>query len=278
MDCANYDVWAKKHDILRTYIQSGGSLNMRKINASPRAHFIQSKSILGIFVILTATLLNSATFAKDNMNYKLVKEKREVSDFNQVSVSGKGQLFIKQDKRPSLQIEAEANVLPKIKSEVNDQQLNLGSIDPSLAIESPIKYYLTVKDLKKLNCSGNFEIITQDAIVADNLEVVLSGSGKASFKLNKVKIFVLNTSGAYQVSAEGEALEQTINTAGSAEYNAKKLKSKKANIHLAGAGSAIVNASDELDIKIQGSGNVTYYGSPKITQETSGGGDIIPAN
>lgn len=65
---------------------------------------------------------------------------------------------------------------------------------------------------------------------------------------------------------------------GAGEFSAKKLVTTETKIVIRGFGKAEVNAEDALDVEITGSGVVKYYGTPRVTQTLSGGGEIIPVN
>ncbi len=73
---------------------------------------------------------------------------------------------------------------------------------------------------------------------------------------------------------DGKADEQEINILGSGTYQAKDLESKVVKINVAGAGSAIVNVSEELDAEISGVGSVEYIGDPTVKQDVNGAGQV----
>ncbi len=74
--------------------------------------------------------------------------------------------------------------------------------------------------------------------------------------------------------AGGEADEQEIDISGSGDYRAEGLDSKLVKIGVSGAGSAIVNASEELDANVSGAGSVEYVGDPTVEQDVSGAGRV----
>jgi len=51
------------------------------------------------------------------------------------------------------------------------------------------------------------------------------------------------------------------------------LKTKECEVEIYGSGDCDVNVSESLDVRINGSGNVTYKGNPaEVNQKVSGSG------
>jgi putative autotransporter adhesin-like protein len=184
----------------------------------------------------------------------VTSEPRNVSDFNEVELRGVGNLSIQQANNESLTVEAELDVLPKIRTEVEDSRLIVGP-EPNATINTtkPINYRLTVKDLNalELSGSGNVEV---NGIDSDQLAVAISGAGG--------------------VGISGKVDSQNVEISGSGDYRAEDLESKEAKIDVGGSGSATVNVSDELDVEVSGVGSVEHVGDSTINQKVSGLGEV----
>ena len=181
-------------------------------------------------------------------------EPRDVSGFDEVELRGVGNLSIEQADNESLSVEAEEDVLPKIRTEVENSRLTIGP-EPNTTINTtkPINYRLAVKDLNALEVSGSGDV-EAEGIDTDELAVHISGAG--------------------DVEIRGSADSQDVEISGSGDYKAEELESKEAKIDVRGSGSATVNVSDELDAEVSGSGSVEYVGDPTINQDVSGAGDV----
>ena len=177
-----------------------------------------------------------------------------MSGFDQVELNGIGNLSIQQGSTESLTVEAEEDVLPKIRTEVNNNRLILGP-KPGTSINTtePINYKLTVEDLNALKISGSGDVEVE-GISTDELAVTIGGTG--------------------DVQISGTADSQEIDVSGSGDYRAQNLESKQVKIEVEGSGSAIVNASNELDAEVSGSGSVEYVGDPTISKDVSGAGEV----
>ena len=188
----------------------------------------------------------------------VTSESRNVSGFQAVSLSGVGNLTIDQNGTESLTVEAEDNLLPYIKTEVQGNRLVIGSKDnTSLNPTKPINYRLTVKDLNSIDLSGAGKI---------------NGTG-----INTPKLAV-NVSGAGDITLAGKADSQDINLSGAGNYHGEDLVSKNVTITTSGAGSAVVQVSDTLDATVSGAGSVRYIGDPQVKQNVSGAGSVSKQN
>lgn len=184
----------------------------------------------------------------------VTSESRDVSGFDEVELKGIGNLSIEQTGSESLTVEAEEEVLPKIRTEVDNNRLIIGpKPNTSLSTSEPINYELTVKDLNALKVSGSGDVDVE-GIVTEELAVGISGSG--------------------DVKIGGKAGSQDIEISGSSSYRAEDLESTEAKIEVGGSGSAIVNVSEDLEAEVSGSGSVEYVGNPTVNQDVSGAGEV----
>lgn len=184
----------------------------------------------------------------------VTSEARDVSGFNEVELKGVGNLSLEQTGSESLTVEAEEDVLPKIRTEVENKRLIISpERNTSINTTKPINYKLTVKDLNTLEVSGSGNVEAED-INTDELAVTIGGAG--------------------DVEIRGSADSQEVEISGSGEYKAGDLESKEATIDVRGSGLATVNVSDELEAEVSGSGSVEYIGDPMVQQEVSGAGEV----
>lgn len=197
----------------------------------------------------------------------------EVSGFDEVVISGIGNLIIEQGSEESLIIEADDNILPLIEAKVFGGRLTIGMKRGFNFIpNSNIKFYLTAIDLDIISANGAGDIDGEE-FSTDTLEFNISGAGDIDFNINADKV-VTKSSGAGSITLTGKVDRQEIEMSGVGKYDAEKLESKECEIDISGAGTATVNVSELLDIEISGAGNVYYTGVPKIYQEVSGVGRI----
>lgn len=206
----------------------------------------------------------------------VITQTRDVSDFHAIEVDYPAKVFIEQGNTESVVIKAEDNLLPNLKTEVENGTLKIfykktdeKHVNPTEGVTITI----TVKDLDEVTYSSAGEI-TVESLKTDKLDVSLSGAGNVELKDIDVKNLTASLSGAGGMTASGTNDDLDLNISGFGEFDGSELHGKTATVNLSGAGSATVWVDDELDVVISGAGSVHYYGSPAVTKQINGIGAV----
>lgn len=204
-------------------------------------------------------------------------ETRQVSGFDWIVLRDMGDLTITQGETEALRIEAEADLLPKIATEVRDGQLvlELGRgwwerlTTTVLHPARHVKYDLTLKQIHGLAIEG-FAHVQAGAITTDVLE--LETKGHSQVKIDKLQAHRLEVGikGRGELELGGKVDEQEVEINGSGDYRAGRLASAITEVSIGGHGHAVVWADKELHVYVSGLGTVEYYGAPKVMEEVSG--------
>lgn len=206
---------------------------------------------------------------------KVVTQERPVGSFTKLDLAAIGEMDIEQGDTPKLIVEADDNVIDKIKTDVEGDTLVIhmeGQI--KVLPVSTIRYHLTVPSLELIRVSG-LGVINAPAMNETNFEADVSGGGSinlAGLTADSLKVDISGL-GNLKVGA-GQLSDQTIVINGGGGYEAPDLASKQANVQIPGLGSATLRVSDLLQVKISGGGQVRYYGNPQVEKEISGLGSV----
>lgn len=255
-------------------------------------HFLIIVSILALLFASLACNVSLPGFVNGSGN--IVTESYEVDDFDQIELNTMGDVRVEQGDAVSLSIEADDNILPYLTVNVKDSRLTLDMKNiVSIGANSGTIYHVTVKSLTSLivNSSGDFHI---GKIETDSLDVSVNSSGDVNLEGITTKDFRITSNGSGDVRVNdinadvihtviqssgniqivGSAETQTVNSSGSGDIQVDNLQTSSAEIALRSSGDAIVWAVDSLDVTIAGSGSVSYFGSPKITQSLTSSGEL----
>jgi hypothetical protein len=207
----------------------------------------------------------------------ITKETRSVHDFEEVVMEGYGELVLAQGDQETLEIEADADLLPKIKSEVDNGRLKLGMAhwwDHLLPPWGPITYRLTMQTIRGIGIAGSGTVTAGD-IQTDRCRLTLSGSGRGALaRLTAISAeYRISGSGRIEAAA-GQVGQQEITISGSGHLDLAGVECADAAIHISGSGNVALQASQTLDVHISGSGDVRYRGQPAVTQHVSGSGRV----
>jgi len=206
----------------------------------------------------------------------VVTETRDVSGFQAIDISYPAQVLVKQGSKESLEIEAEDNLLPGLKTQVKNGVLDIYYKTTNGKHVNPtktVKITIVVKDLTSVDFTSAGDL-TIENLKTNALDVSLSGAG--NLKLNKilVKALGVDLSGAGSMSASGTADDLNLNISGFGDFKGTDLHSKDAQVDISGAGSATTWVDNNLDAQISGAGSISYYGSASVTKQVSGVGGV----
>ena len=193
------------------------------------------------------------SFSKTTGSGTMKLEKRNVPAFAAVDISGAYEVEVVVQKEQSLEIEGDDNLLPLIKTEVNNGVLEIKN-EKSFSTKSKLRVRISVLDLDGVSTSGASDIVVS-GVKSDEFNIKASGAG--SLKLS------------------GETKSLKLDTSGASEIDAKDLRSEKVSVDSSGASNLDVYATEELLVDSSGAGNVNYYGNPKkVDQDVSGAARI----
>ncbi len=201
----------------------------------------------------------SGNFLKFSMNFgaergsgNVASEKRDVSGFKSVDVGGVFQVEIVAQKEFSVEVLADDNLLPLIRTSVDGNTLHIDA-ERRISPSSPIHIRISAPDIEKLQVSGVANVTMSDV---------------------KNSTLAVDTSGASKIAITGETAKLTIDVSGASKIDAENLKAIDASIDASGASKINVNVSGELKSDLSGASKVTYTGTPTniVTKKTGASG------
>lgn len=183
----------------------------------------------------------------------VITEQRDVSGFNGIDVGGVYQVEIVAQSDYSVTVEADDNIVPLIRTEVDGGVLRIQS-DRRISPKSTIKIRISAPNI-------------------DDLDV----SGAASVTVSELKNeeLTVHSSGASKVTVKGETLKLSIDVSGATKINAEELKAQSATVDASGASSVAVNVTETLNADASGASRITYAGTPTSVQKKTGGAGSV---
>lgn len=216
---------------------------------------------ISFYCLLSFALWNASSLAMDccrngdciEGNGVINSEKRNLSFFKSVELKGSFNSVIHCGKQITATIRCDDNILPHIITRVSKQKLMI-TADKPICTRNDITVNITVPDIETLTAAGSNNISISNI---DNQSMVIRIDGSGNFH------------------AVGKTKQFDAQLSGSNDINAKNLRSENTQISIDGSGNATVHADNELEVNINGVGDIIYHGNPKkITKNISGVGDI----
>jgi len=197
---------------------------------------------LAVIIIIIFIIKHNLTKNNIQGSGNIISESRELNNFTSIILLGSIDVNIKTSESNNCVVVADDNLIPNI------------SLNESYSSEEKLVVNIN---------TPNYD------------EVSLSGSGNINILDFKNNNLSLNISGSGNITGNGEVETLVVKINGSGNLMSKEIKSKSATITINGSGVGKVFASDSISAKINGSGNIKYFGNPEnVDSIINGSGDI----
>jgi putative autotransporter adhesin-like protein len=180
------------------------------------------------------------------------KQKREVASFTSISTNGAFHIEVVAQKPLALEIEADDNILPLVKTEVSNNVLHIKA-GQSYSVREPIIIRIAVPNLEGITSNGAGKIDVDG--------------------LNNEK-FEIDLNGATAIRVSGETKLVDIDTNGAGKIDTNKLRAARAVVESKGVSRVEVHAADQLDVTVSGPSSVVYSGDPVVNKTVNGPGSV----
>lgn len=191
-----------------------------------------------ILILLVTITLVSCKLIGVKGNGDLIKESRDIDNFNNIDISGNFDIEIDAGGKLKLEVIAESNLMKLIKTKVKRNTLYIYSKN-NLRPKKELRIVIAVPELFGIDCSGSNDIVAM-GINSDEFEIDLSGAS------------------SIEIAGITDYLE--IDVSGAADLQAKKLITKDVSIDVSGAANAEIYALKSCKAEVSGAGFIELYG------------------
>jgi predicted small secreted protein len=230
--------------------------------------------LLGILV--SSFLITGCKRVRGDGNFK--SEARKMHDFKGVNLRGSMDVHLEEGDSYSVTVDADANILPYIETEVDGGELVIGSennvsLDPS----KPIEIHVTAPSYNSISVAGSGNIFSKNQLDAGT-KMVLSVSGSGNLEADvKAETVSADIAGSGAINLKGNARDIRSTISGSGDLVAAGFEAERGNFEVSGSGKVTIRITRELSGSIAGSGDIVYYGSPKVNTSIAGSGSVRKA-
>ena len=205
------------------------------------------------------------------------KREIDVSSFSELSFGISGELYLTQGSREFVEIEADDDDFDKIEFYNRGGRLSIRSKERNgwrSGRMGRVRIYVTAKELDRISVSGSGSIYGEGKFDADDLKIVVSGSGSISLESESRDLEVrVSGSGSMELTGSSEYAE--IGISGSGRVKARDMTVETLDASISGSGSCYITVEKEIEANISGSGSVYYDGDPdRVINNASGSGKV----
>ncbi len=184
---------------------------------------------------------------------KMTTISKKISPFSMIEVYGGIDLIFRQSSTTEVKIKGDDNLVGLVSAKVSRGRLRI-SMTESYSTSNPLVVRVSSPRLKSLKVNGSSRV-SLEKLNIESLDLDLVGSG--------------------DILAEGKVIKLSILLDGAGDVNAGQLFAQQASVVLKGVGNVEVYSGRLLNVVLEGSGDVIYYGRPnKINKKIHGVGDV----
>ena len=186
------------------------------------------------------------------------EQTRKLAQFKKISISGAMNLVVDAGKPFSVAVQGDPKFINRVTTQVVNGELRIGmNEDKTINIRKHDRIVVSMPSLTSFEAEGA-GLARLNNVQGDRLDVDYTGAGS----------LVIN----------GKVRHLRIEAEGVGEVDTKALVAQEADVSFEGIGSVSIYASEKLNADVEGMGNLTYYGNPKIVNKSvSGIGSVTAA-
>jgi len=231
------------------------------------------QKLFSLLIVLGSIVTASAQKTVNDAN----AEKRNVSGFHAIEVSGGIDLYLSQGEEAVAVSASKTEYRDKIITEVVNGVLKIHfDWKSNLRLDwgnRKMKAYVSVKNLDALHASGGSDVDIDGSLKATKLDMHISGGSdfKGKIETDELKI---EASGGSDVDISGKAARLTIDVSGGSDFSGYDLASDICNVEASGGSDVHVTVNKELSANASGGSDVYYKGSGLIRDLKTSGSSI----
>ena len=231
------------------------------------------KKLFSLFVLTGLIITATAQKTINDAN----AQKRNVSGFHAIEVSGGIDLYLSQGEEAVAVSALKEEYRDKIMTEVKDGILKIWYQSSSnIRMDwgsRKLKAYVSFKSLDRLKGSGGSDISVDGSIKVAKLAVEISGGSDFDGKVETDDLDI-QASGGSDVDISGKAEKLTIDASGGSDFKGYELASDICNVEASGGSDVHVTVNKELSASASGGSDVYYKGTGLIRELKTSGASI----
>ena len=201
-------------------------------------------------------------------NGNVVSQKREVSGFTSLEVSGIISMKLKQGTDEGVTVSTDSNLQEYVITKVSGNTLKVYTKEDISDI-TELEVVVTAADLKRIGISGAVKFETDGAFRSSMIEIDCSGASKVSAEFIS-RTIEGDLSGGSKIELKGSTDLLELDVSGASSIQAFGLKANTCEMDISGAAKAEVYCNDRLEAEVSGAAKIVYKGDPKVEKSVSG--------
>jgi len=196
-------------------------------------------------VALVLLVGNAAAFSFNGSGIKgsgdMETRSFDLNDFSEIIVGGAFEVDVTFGDQQEIRVTIDDNLWDNLELEVKGDRLII-DWDEDCRPDSDCRLRLTVTSLEAMTIHGAADVDITD----------FEGD-----------TFRFDLSGAADLEMSGKVDDLEIQVSGAGDIDTRDLQAQHVKVRISGAGNANITATESIDAKVSGVGNIKYWGDPK---------------
>lgn len=198
-----------------------------------------------------------------------------VASFHGIVLQGAVDVQLTVSPMQSVEVEAQPNIAALVLTEVKDG-IWIIHTDKCYSTDKPFIIHIAVPSIDVVSIQGSGDVTSTGEFNATEMKLDVQGSGDLRM-MAVAQTIRAGVQGSGDITLGGTCDMLHAAVQGSGDIKAGELKTVSAKASVEGSGDITVQASENLDANVQGSGDVKYRGKPAhVDSKVRGSGDVKP--
>ncbi|RKD92014.1 head GIN domain-containing protein [Mangrovibacterium diazotrophicum] len=203
-------------------------------------------------------------------------QSRNVASFSKISVSSGIDLYLTQGTTESVRVEADADLIDKIITEVNGETLRIYVKNTSAwnwGWNKTRKVYVTFDDLSSLDASAGSDVEAKGEVKVEKINISASSGSDVEFERLFAQSVRVEASSGADAEVAGETKNLTVDSSSGSDIDCEDLLSEVCKASASSGSDITVYVTQSLEANASSGGDISYKGNPsqKDIDESSGG-------
>lgn len=205
---------------------------------------------------------------------RIVAERSISEGFDRIEVGQGIELLVTQADQRKVTVEADANIIPHIITDVEGQTLYIRTDASYNTDQSPI-VRVNLPKLHAVTASSGSRAVSQNTIIADDLTLETNSGAGLEFDVEADNISIGTSSGS-NAAVKGKALRLTTSSSSGSTLDAAQLKTNEVTSTASSGSNTSVHPIQLLTGTASSGGSVGYVTEPKgnVSKSESSGGSV----
>ncbi len=230
-----------------------------------------------LFALVAVFTLSSCIFDMNlDQTYgdgNVTRQERNVGEFDRVRGTSGLDVYLTEGSESKVVVEADANLLEIIETEVRDGQLIVTTAE-NIGRSKAKKVHVTFTKLTGVESSSGADVEGRSVIKSQNLSLSSSSGSDLKLELFSENVTAETSSGA-DMTLSGKAANLEAKASSGSDLNAKNLVVASCDARASSGADITVNVKDRLVAESSSGGDINYYGDPAaVSNNNSSSGNL----